>query len=297
MHLSSRDQPDTLTAHFEYPSRSEAGPAVVVIEEVKLGPQLSTLHLTLWQCGLLASAPWITPSVSRRTILAYTNHTRLDTFTGMTVPTSYEASPAAELPPIPDFASMKSQAQGVDDTWEESSPPAPVSAIQRSLGNWRFLVPRGQPMVPGMVDVWMCRSNGERITQSALPYVMDSFPFNLHTFLMDPELRKLMEAEAPQRDNKAKHSKDVTEDRGRASLWFPTVVLNLEVKSSLPKEGVEWLAMRLASKQMKDGRFDLDVQLRDVDGELLALSHHVAMIVEIERNTTKRSHTRTKAAL
>lgn len=297
LHLSSRGQPDTLTAHFEYPSRSEAGPAVVVIEEVKLGPQLSTLHLTLWQGGLLAAAPWVTPSVSRRTILAYTNHTKLETFTGMTVPTSYEASPAAELPPLPDFASLKSQEQGVDKTWEESSPPASVSSIQRSLGNWRFLVPRGQPMVPGMVDLWMCRSNGERITQRALPYVMDSFPFNLHTFLMDPELRKLMEVEVPQRDDKSEKSKDVTEDRGRASLWFPTVVLNLEIKSSLPKEGVEWLAMRLASKQMKDGRFDLDIQLRDVDGELVALSHHVAMIVEIERNTAKRSHTQTKAAL
>lgn len=297
LHLSARGQPDMLTAHFEYPSRSEAGPAVVVIEEVKLGPQLSTLHLTLWQGGLLAAAPWITTSVSRRTILAYTNYMKLETFTGMTVPTSYEASPAAELPPKPDFTSLKSQEQVIDDTWEESSPPASVSAMQRSLGNWRFLVPRGQPIIPGMVDVWMSRSNGELITQSALPYVVDSFPFNLHTFLMDPELRKLMEAEVPERDQKAEQSKDATEDRVRASLWFPTVVLNLEIKASLPKEGVEWLAMRLASKQMKDGRFDLDVQLRDVDGELVALSHHVAMIVEIERNTAKRRHSRTKASL
>ncbi|KAJ4393738.1 hypothetical protein N0V93_002953 [Gnomoniopsis smithogilvyi] len=297
LHLSLRGHPDTLTAHFEFPGRSEAGPAVVVIEEVKLGVQLSTLHLTLWQGGLLAEAPWITPSVSRRAVLAYTNHTSLETFTGMTVPTSYEVSAAAELPPLPDFKALKSQGDSVDDIWEESSPPESAIAIQRSLSNWHFLVPCGDPVLPGMVDIWMSRSNGERITQSSLPYVMDSFPFNLHTFLMNPELRKLMEAEASQSHDSGGHSKTTNEDRGRASLWFPTVALNLEIKKVLPEEGAEWLAMRLTSKQMKDGRFDLDIQVRDIDGELVALSHQVALIVEIERNTRKSHGSEPKAAL
>lgn len=70
-------------------------------------------------------------------------------------------------------------------------------------------------------------------------------------------------------------------------MWFPTVVMNLEVKKALPEEGVEWLAVRVTSKQIKDGKFDLDVSVRDVDGELVALSHHVAMILSIERNTRK----------
>lgn len=77
-------------------------------------------------------------------------------------------------------------------------------------------------------------------------------------------------------------------DEGRAALWFPTVVMNPEVKTALPAEGVEWLAVRVTSKQIKDGRFDLDILVRDVDGELVALSHHVAMIVSVERNTKKR---------
>lgn len=37
-----------------------------------------------------------------------------------------------------------------------------------------------------------------------------------------------------------------------------------------------------------DGRFDLDVLIRDVDGEILALSHHVAMVLSMGRNTGKR---------
>lgn len=77
-HLSSRGQTDTFTAHIEYPNRTTAGPAIVAIEDVKLGRQLSTLHLTLWQDGLLPEAPWISPSpVSRRTVVAYTPHTQI----------------------------------------------------------------------------------------------------------------------------------------------------------------------------------------------------------------------------
>ena len=295
MHLWSRGQPDTLTAHFEYPGRSEAGPALVVIEDVKLGAQLSTLHLTLWQGGLLQEAPWLTPNVSRRTVLAYTTRINQDLFTGMTVPTSYGASPAAALPPLPDFGKLKSQ--GVDHGWEESRPPQFALAVQRSLANWRFFMPTGEPLVPGMVDLWMCRANGERITQRAIPYVVDSFPFNINLFIMDPELRKLMDAEIPKSKRNGGHSEDAHEDRGRASLWLPTVVVNLEVKMTLPEQGVEWLAMKISSNQMKDGKFDLDVQMRDLDGELLALSHHVAMILEIERNTVKKSRSQTKAAL
>ncbi|KAI0010009.1 hypothetical protein F4779DRAFT_617039 [Xylariaceae sp. FL0662B] len=76
---------------------------------------------------------------------------------------------------------------------------------------------------------------------------------------------------------------------------LPTLVMNLEVKKTLPDEGAEWLAVRLTSKQIENGRFDLDISARDMSGELVALSHHVAMIVEMERNT--RKSTLPKAAL
>jgi hypothetical protein len=64
--------------------------------------------------------------------------------------------------------------------------------------------------------------------------------------------------------------------------------MNLEVKKKLPEEGSEWLAMRVTSKQIRDGRFDLDVLIRDGEGELVALSHHVAMILSMGRNTKKQ---------
>lgn len=70
-------------------------------------------------------------------------------------------------------------------------------------------------------------------------------------------------------------------------MWFPTVALNLDVKKTLLEEGVEWLAVRVTSKQVKDGRYDLDISIRDAEGELVALSHQIAMILTMERNMSK----------
>ncbi len=121
-------------------------------------------------------------------------------------------------------------------------------------------------------------ASGERITQAALAYVADSFPWNLHTFLpASADGGAEAQSEAAQRNNQ------------RTELWFPTVTLNLEAKMARPEEGLEWLAMRLTSKQIKDGRFDLDITIRDPEGQLVALSHHVAMIVSIEKNNGKPS--------
>ncbi|KAI0812892.1 thioesterase family protein [Xylaria sp. FL0064] len=288
-HLAPRDQPDALTAHFEYPAKASPGPAIVIIEDVKLGrSQLSTLHLTLWQGGLQSRKPWITPSVSRRITLAYTTHADLRTFGGLSMPTGYEASPAAAMPePLPDFQALKTNA--TDNAWQESKLP-PNSGSLHSLRNWRFYLPSAHPPTPGVLDMWICPASGERITQTTLPYIVDSFPFNMHAYLAAPELRELF-LTPPSRAKGSTSSADRDEDgqvSARASLWLPTVVLNLEVKKVLPEEGVEWLTVRVTSKQIKDGRFDLEVLVRDIEGEIVALSHQVALILSIERNMTKQ---------
>lgn len=253
---------------------------------MKLGRQLSTVHLTLWQGGLLAAAPWITPSVSRRTVLAYATHTRLQAMTGMTITTGFETTPAAALPPVPlDFAALL--ANGSDDTWRKPRLPT-TSVFSRALRNWHFFLPRAGTLAPGVLDVWMRTENGERITQGMLPYVVDSFPYNLHWYLGAPEaVARLQAAREEEEEETTGRGGDSPKKDVRASLWFPTVVLNLEVKAALPEEGVEWLAMRVTSKQIKDGRFDLDVSVRDVDGKLLALSHQVALVLSLERNLKK----------
>ncbi|KAJ8133429.1 hypothetical protein O1611_g196 [Lasiodiplodia mahajangana] len=266
-HLSSRGQPDMLTAHFEFPAQTTAEPAIIVIEDVKLSRRLSTLHMTLWQGGLLPHAPWITPSVSRRAVLTYATFTDLRALTGITETTGYETTAAAALPGLPDFEVLKTN--DADPSWQVSKLPK-GSGSWRSLRNWKFYLPRAGPLTPGVLDMWICMASGENITSGALAYVADSFPYNLHSFLTPAN-----QAEQARRDGQ------------RGALWFPTLAMNLDIKMALPDKGVEWLAVRITSKQIKNGMFDLDISMRNVDGELVALSHHVAMIVSLERNTGK----------
>ncbi|KAK2603438.1 hypothetical protein QQS21_004389 [Conoideocrella luteorostrata] len=291
-HLASRKQTDTFTTHLEYLNRTSPGPAVITIEDMKLGKQVSTLHLTLWQGdGLLQQAPWVTSGVTRRIMLAYTTQINLRTFTGISLPTGYESTVADTAPPQPNLNTLDKN--GGDKTWEESKVPKSMIKIMSSLGNWRFFIPRKGPFQPGVMDLWLCLANGESITQATLPYVADSFPYNLHLFLVAPELRAMLEPPAPNKseDSKATSHRAKTQkmNEDRAGMWFPTLVMNLENKAALPEEGVKWLNMRITSKQINNGKFDLDVIIRDTDGELVALSHHVAMVLSMARNTGKPS--------
>ena len=82
--------------------------------------------------------------------------------------------------------------------------------------------------------------------------------------------------------------KQLIKESGFQQMWYPTLLLNLDVKKALPAEGVKWLFSRVQAKQIKNGRYDLEVILMDAEGDLVALSHHVVFAVSAERNTAGR---------
>lgn len=147
-----------------------------------------------------------------------------------------------------------------------------------------------------MLDMWIRLTSGKHITQSTLAYVIDSFPHNMTcTRSWQPRhCGELLNA-LRERSNDSEVRDIRQRDQQRSEMWFPTVVINIEAKMALPDEGTEWLAVRVSSKQIKIGKFDLEVLVRDADGEVVALSHHVGMILNIVRNTGKKG--RPKASL
>lgn len=265
-HLLSRRQPDTLTAHFEFLNRTEAGPAVIVVQDVKVGRQLSVLHLTLYQRGLLPKAPWITPGKSRKELVAYVTNGDIASEQGVSAPTSF-----FPLLPAVQPVDLTALARGEDKHWYRMPiPEGPFGRI-RALKNMEYYAPRAGQPERSRADLWVRLVGGGRFANASLGYVADAWPYIVEQY------RPPFPETAPFRFDQA--------------FWYPTVVLNLEAKKQLPAEGVEWLALRVTSKQIKNGRLDVEVAIMDASGELVALSQHVNMVLDASRNLAERADT------
>lgn len=275
LHLAAVNQKDVLNAHFQFLNRTETGPGLIIIKDVKLGRQLSTLHVTLYQRALLPEAPWTTRGSSRKEVVAYLTMTDLGKERGISLSTGFRLEHPFAPPPRPDFAALK---QNRDRHWSRSTfPGGSPLGYTRCLQNCVYYDPRGGQRAKSVMDKWVRLASGERFTAASLGYVSDCWPY-------------VVEAHRPSR----REAED-REGRGESlpfppggRFWYPTVVLNLEVKKKLPEEGLEWLQLRIQSKQIRNGRLDLEVLILDEHGDLVALSNHVNLILASERNTAER---------
>ena len=122
----------------------------------------------------------------------------------------------------------------------------------------------------------------------SLGYVADTFPQIVEAYRDkdDDALRSTRSSTNDSQTNDMSHTE--LPKKHWAQFWYPTLLLNLDVKKVLPPEGIEWLFLRVRAKQIQNGRLDLEVVILDEEGDLVALSNHVALIVNSERNMAKR---------
>ncbi|KAI1633992.1 thioesterase-like superfamily-domain-containing protein [Biscogniauxia mediterranea] len=284
--LSSARQPHTIIAHVEFLRRTQAGRALVSVRDVKVGRQTSTVHLSLSQGG-------------DDLVVAYvTNGTDLSLGSGdggVSLETGWALHPPPAAPAPADFARLA--ARGGDAHWAELR-DRPFAEFRGAMGRLRMFVPRGARAGPArrshVVEEWVRFASGERFTNESVGFVSDAWPQLLEGWGADPPAaveggkgeKGEKEKEQRQEDGKA-----VRERQRKAWHWYPTLVLNLDVKKALPPEGVEWLFVRLHAKQVKNGRLDYEIVIMDQAGDIVALSHHVVMVVDGERNLAKRRGT------
>ena len=135
------------------------------------------------------------------------------------------------------------------------------------------IVPAAErPSDEELADEWLCFVNGENLTNTSLGYIADMFPHVVDGY---------RNGDDPFDIQPSKNIKKVSRN------WYPTLLLNLDVKP-LPEEGVEFLFVRVRSKQIKNGRSDLEVIVMDVEGDIVALSNHVHLVLDSTRNLAKR---------
>ncbi|KAF2433328.1 hypothetical protein EJ08DRAFT_686384 [Tothia fuscella] len=266
--LFKQNQPDAMTLHLEFPRRTEVGTATFIVKDVKLGRQLSMIHISLVQHG-------------REAVIGYFNHTNLAAETGVSFPTQWQLNP--EPYPV-DLAKL---ARGEDSLWAEQK-AMPFSNFRKASNRVRFFFPSQGQKVRSLSDQWLRFRNGEKFTNESLGYVADMFPQIVESFKAE---------EDPYAIKQNVVSDPKTGEKSWAKFWYPTVVLNLDVKKSLPKEGVDWLFVRTQSKLIQRGRLDLEVIVMDAEGDVVALSHHSVLVLGAERNTAARTRAKSDTKL
>ncbi|KAI9745477.1 MAG: hypothetical protein M1818_001011 [Claussenomyces sp. TS43310] len=264
--LSAQKQPHTITLHLDFLRRTGVGPATFTVTDVKLGRQTSVIHVAL------AQAQGHDPAAhARQEVVGYLTNSNVTTESGLTLDTTYRLEPP---PPPVDLHALR---RGDDAHWAWRE-RMPFSGFRRASEKVRFHFPRaGQPQ--GIGDEWLCFANGERFTDATLGYLVDIFPMPAES---------LMDSRNPYEPSERGDGEEAGETR--AERWYPTLVLNLDIKKSLPDEGVEWLFARVLAKRIQNGRMDLEVVILDEAGDIVALSHHVTLALGAERNLAKRRH-------
>jgi len=254
--LSSQNQPHTIALHLDFLRRTQSGEATFTVKDTKLGRQTSVVHITLTQGG-------------REEVVGYLTNSNITTESGVNFSTNYALNPA---PLAVDLSLLK---QDKDENWSQLQ-EMPFSSFRKATRNTVFYFPRRGQRKRGSADEWIRFANGEKWTNVSLGYVCDMWPMPVEAFIHEDN---------PYDVSTIQSGKDKSK---MGKFWYPTLLLNLDVKKALPEEGVEWLFVRVDTKQIKNGRMDLEIVIMDEAGEIVALSQHVAFALGSERNLAGR---------
>lgn len=190
----------------------------------------------------------------RQEIIAYVTNSNIEKEEGFSFDTEYKLSP-----PVPTVDLSKLE-QDADANWKRQG-KMPFSNFRKASNRVFFHFPRNGQATKRFADEWLCFSDGSNFNDSSVGFVADMFPQIIESF----------------------------RDKSQGPFWYPTLLLNLDVKKSLPPGGVKWLQVRVEMKKIKNGRMDLEVFIHDAEGDLVALSHHVGFILDASRNTAERT--------
>jgi len=263
--LHRQNQPHTLALHLDFLRRTQVGPATFTVRELKLGRQTSVVAISLSQDG-------------REEVVGTLTQSNLATERGATFDTHWQASP-----PITPLSSPAVLASDSDPLWQERR-EWPQPDFRKACTHVRTWFPRGGQAKPGLYDMWTrFRNPDERWTNASLGYLVDMFPQVLETFVLDG-----VDRYAPDFDTRYSEQERKRILGKNTAFWFPTLLLNLEVKKALPEEGEEFLFTRIQAKAIRNGRYDLEIVVLDGKREIVALSHHVVFALSAERNLAKR---------
>jgi Thioesterase-like superfamily len=269
-----RNQPHPINVHIEFLRRTAVGPGTFTVREMKLGSRVSNLQLALYQNG----------NTTLPIVEGYVTMSNIANESGFSLDTSYRLHP----PPLPaDLPTLLSKDEDRHYTLRRFEP---FPKFRRAALNVQlYLVkpssrPADQPRSIG--DQWIrffpLQNPNGRWTNDALGFLVDLFPQ-----IIEQYINPIAEDAAITETSMENLRRITRENEPEARFWYPTLALNLDIKKLLPENGVELLFVRVQAKVVRNGRFDLEISVWDIDGEMVALSTHASMIMDTSRNLTR----------
>lgn len=262
-----------ISIQLSFLRRTSAGPAVLDVQDVKLGARTSTIHVALLQerekqqqAGKLETK-----------VVGYITVSPASKETGVSARTSWELE--GELGREVSLGVLGREGKDARNGWVKWTPP--FSGFRKATKNLEIFTrdpPAGPDAATGkppVMDQWTrFRPGGDadgRWTNEAVVFLVDMFPQGLLSF-----------------DRIASTAATGQADALQGKFWYPTVTLNVDLKKRLPAEGVEWLYSRVVSKAMRDGRMDIEAVVMDEAGEVVAIGSQVGLVLSASRNVGTR---------
>lgn len=151
--LSAQNQPHTITLHLDFLRRTQEGPALFTVKDVKLGRQTSIIHVKLNQGD-------------RDEVVGYITNSNMNKESGVTFSTDWKLMP----PPAPvDLALLK---QDKDKNWARQM-AMPFAFFRKATQKTQFYFPRIGQQKKSSADEWIRLKSGEKWTNTSLGYVAD----------------------------------------------------------------------------------------------------------------------------
>ncbi|KAM0741260.1 hypothetical protein ACQRIT_004117 [Beauveria bassiana] len=253
-----------ISAHWDFLSRSEPGRGTMIVDEIKIARNMSVLYISLYQDGQLTETPWISAG-ARRVITASVTCRDMAAETGQSLigGASSGSGPYAPVPPV----DLELLPRGQDPHWQLFKAPSTFRPNQ----HWNMYEQRidSASSAEGVLDMWVEYRSGEPIVNLDLAYLADVTPA-ICTYALQ---------RAPA---------NASQLLPASVSWYPTLNIHMDFKKSLPVEGTRWLRVRTSIAETRNGRYGCDVDIFDAEGGIVAQARHVAMIVDMSRNTASR---------
>ncbi|KAK7700139.1 hypothetical protein SLS64_011158 [Diaporthe eres] len=268
--LVAQNQPDILNLHIEFLRACERLESTVTVSVLKLGAAACTLQLQLSQKGKIR-------------VVALATSINFDRALGPTVPTGWTLLPPPD--PKPDFDRVL--AHKPDENWIPVQAGGEVIPLTgRILG----LDPRAGFRTEGICDVWNGFVGDERMDGTYIAMMTDMIPSMTDTLMRNGGLydahrfwRGARQWADANPGIPAVFRNSLAELAKQASTFNTTVVLDMEFKRRLPKEGLRFIFTRTAARTLQDGRLDLDITICDEEMGLVCKAHQLILVLEAER--------------